>query len=152
MRRGKPRVKINSAMLNRIADQKDTTASKYDTDEKPANNGENDDIEYQQVNYSDGSSTHKVWDGRVPPFPQFPNQSRYAPRPDMPHHYTRGAKTMHHVNRIFKYQGKGRDKPLLELDTGSEDRIWIDQADIGLIVGKYHARKEAMEDEFKGQS
>ena len=70
----------------------------------------------------------------------------------MPHNYTRGQKTIQHVNRIFKYQGKGRDKPLLELDETSEERIWIDQADIGLLVGKYHSRKEAMEEEFKGQS
>ena len=42
------------------------------------NNEENDDIEYQKVEYAEGQS-HKTWDGRAPPFPQFPNQSRFAP-------------------------------------------------------------------------
>ena len=52
-------------MLNRIAAQTDTSGSKYDTDNKPAINFENDDIEYQQVNYG-AYKTLKVWNGRVP--------------------------------------------------------------------------------------
>ena len=117
-------IRINVALLQEVARAKDE-GSKYETEE--AQNEENTDIEYQTVDYQD-SKTHKAWDGRAPPMPDFPNQNRFAPKPYRPTHYDRGAKTKQIVSRIFKYQGRGRDKPLLGLDRESEDRIWIDQA------------------------